>query len=377
MRVFRSYVFCNYVFCNYRDSRLTQALNFYAGEHAYRTIQNQGLSPQSIRVILGASGGPKWFVLSHLDRYLASEWLPAIDHPLNLIGSSIGAWRMTAYANKDPVAAIDRLEHGYLNQRYSDNADADEITGKVNEFIEETLGDEPFNDLHPNRLLHLVTARCRGITAAHSSRKQAWVFTGVAASNMISRATLPRYFDRVVFRSQGGQLPLSDWDQFTTYQVPLTPDNLRQALQASGAIPVVIHGVTNPAGAPPGVYRDGGMVDYHFDLPIKPDNGLVLYPHFSPVLKPGWFDKPLPWRKVTANHYSHTLVVCPSQAFIDRLPYGKIPDRKDFETLDADTRIRYWKTVVDMNRALADEFHNLVSTGKLAERLQPITAIAR
>jgi hypothetical protein len=359
------------------DIGLTPLLNFYAGEHAFQHIQNKGLGPEDIRVILGASGGPKWFVLSHLDRYLASQWLPVIEHKINLIGSSIGAWRMTAYANKDPLTALDRLETGYLNQRYSDNANADEITAKVHDFIDDTLGESAFDDLHPDRLLHLVTARCRGMTAVSSSRTQAWIFAGVAASNLLSRTTLARYFDRVVFRSQGGQLPLTSWDQFTTHQVMLQPNNLRQALQASGAIPVVIHGVSNPAGAPPGVYRDGGMVDYHFDLPIKPEHGLVLYPHFSPVMKPGWFDKPLPWRKVSADHYSHTLVVCPSQAFINRLPYGKIPDRKDFETLDADSRIRYWNTVVDMNQALADEFHDRVSTGTLVQHLQPITAIAR
>jgi hypothetical protein len=359
------------------DSGLTQALNFYAGTHAYQHIQHHGLAPNDLRVIIGASGGPKWFVLSHLDRYLAGQWLPEIDHKIHLIGSSIGAWRMTAYANRNPLAALDRLEQGYLNQRYSDHADADEITAKVNEFIDDTLQDTAFDDLHPDRLLHLVTARCRGMTATHASRKQAWVFTAVAISNLFSRSTLPRYFDRVVFHSQNARLPLTDWDQFTTYQVPLQPNNLRHALQASGAIPVVIHGVTNPAGAPPGVYRDGGMVDYHFDLPIKPDNGLVLYPHFSGVIKPGWFDKPLPWRKVSADHYSHTLVVCPSQAFIDRLPYGKIPDRKDFEALDADSRIRYWNTVVDMNRELADEFHDRVSTGTLARHLKPISLIAR
>lgn len=352
-------------------------LKVYAGEQALTHLRQQGLQPKDVRVILGASGGPKWFVLTHLDRYLARDWLPAIQHPLHLMGSSIGAWRMAAYANLNPVAAIDRLEEGYLNQRYSDNADADEITAKVNEFVDHALGDDPMNDLHPLRHLHLVTARCKGMTASLSSRKQAFAFGSVALANAASRSLLPRHFDRVVFSSKGSQPLVEAWDQFPTHEVTLTANNLRPALQASGAIPVIIHGVETPPGAPSGVYRDGGMTDYHFDLPIKPADGLVLYPHFSNVLKPGWFDKPLPWRKVQASNYSHTLVLCPSEGFIERLPYGKIPDRKDFERLDDATRLRYWQTVIDENERLAEAFDRLCQHGGWANVARPISEIAR
>lgn len=355
---------------------MTDLLHIYAGRHALDHIREQGLAPEDIRVILGASGGPKWFVLSHLDRYIAREWLPRIPHPIDMMGSSIGAWRMAAYANLNPVAAIDRLETGYKNQRYSDHADADEITAKVVEFVDYALGDTPFDDLHPNRHLHLVTARCKGATAATSTRRQAMAFGRVALSNLVSRSSLPRYFDRVVFRSRGAQLPIEQWDHFPTHQVDLTANNLRPALQASGAIPVVIHGVSNPPGAPVGVYRDGGMADYHFDLPVKPDNGLVFYPHFSPVMKPGWFDKPLRWRKVSADHYSHTVVITPSPAFIESLPFQKIPDRKDFEKLDDATRLTYWQTVIDTNQRLVDEFDQWLQQGCPIERVRPISDIA-
>ncbi|MHA7879973.1 MAG: patatin-like phospholipase family protein [Saccharospirillum sp.] len=352
-------------------------LRVFAGEQALTHLREQGLRPADVRVILGASGGPKWFVLTHLDRYLAREWLPRLPHPVDLMGSSIGAWRMAAYANRNPVAAIDRLETGYLNQRYSDNADADEITAKVNEFVDQALGDAPMDDLHPQRHLHLITARCKGLTAARSSRTQALAFGSVALANAASRALLPRHFDRVVFSSEGRPAPVKAWDQFPTHAVTLTADNLRPALQASGAIPVIIHGVDTPPGAPPGVYRDGGMTDYHFDLPIQPDTGLVLYPHFSTTLKPGWFDKPLPWRKVQAQNYSHTVVLCPSEDFVARLPYGKIPDRKDFERLDDTTRLRYWQTVIDENERLAEAFDRLCQHGGWADVARPITEIAR
>lgn len=351
-------------------------LNLFAGHHAYQHILKFGLHPQDIRLVLGASGGPKWFVLSHLDRYLASEWVPKMPHPVELMGSSIGAWRMAAYANNNPLAAIDRLEDGYLNQRFSEHADADEVTAKVVEFIDYALGDTPFDDLLPDRHLNIVTALCKGATASRSTRQQAVAFSRVALANLVSRSNLPRYFDRVVFCSEGSELPVSQWDMFPTHRVKLTPDNLRPALQASGAIPVVIHGVTDPQGAPEGTYRDGGMADYHFDLPLKPNDGLVLYPHFSPVLKPGWFDKYLSWRKVSAEHYSHTVVVCPSQDFISRLPFGRIPDRRDFTRLDDATRFKFWQTVIDENQRLAEEFDTLSQSGQLHTLVRPISDIA-
>lgn len=350
------------------------ALDVYAGEHALAHIRENGLKPSDVRVIMGASGGPKWFVLTHLDRYLVSEWLPNTTGQIELVGSSIGAWRMSAYAHESPLAAIEALEHGYLNQRYSDRATAREVTEKLhlmlNSFID--LSD---HHNHSRFKLSIVAARTKGLTQFEQRMLQTLVFAGVAASNAVSRTSLTRWFERVVFQSTGANLPVQAWDQFTTHLAPLNPTNMRSALHASGAIPVVIEGVRNPSGAPLGMYRDGGMVDYHFDLPIKPANGLVLYPHFAPVLKPGWFDKPLPWRKVAPENYSHTVVVCPSREFINQLPHGKIPDRKDFTRFPADERIAIWQQVIDRNQQLADDFHQLTSTDRIKLTAKPISEL--
>jgi hypothetical protein len=201
--------------------------------------------------------------------------------------------------------------------------------------------------------------------------------SAVVLGNYLSRNTLPLWFDRVIFQSPGGELPVENWDKFKTSTITLCEENYRDALFASGAIPIVIEGVKTPFGAPEGLYRDGGMVDYHFDLPFKPGNGLVLYPHFSPVLKPGWFDKSIARRKISADNYSHTVVVCPSRQFIDSLPYQKIPDRKDFDKMDTETRIRYWKTAVDKSVQIAEQFDQWASTGASITDVQPIEAIAR
>jgi hypothetical protein len=100
------------------------------------------------------------------------------------------------------------------------------------------------------------------------------------------------------------------------------------------------------------MYRDGGIIDYHFDVAL---DGLTLYPHFSSTLKAGWFDKNLA-RNVRAKHYDKTVLVCPSQQFIDSLPYGKIPDRTDFTTLAPEQRLQYWRRVFLESEKLAEAF---------------------
>ena len=356
---------------------MRSAIQIFAGSEAKTHIQQRGFRPQDVRVIIGASGGPKWFVLSNLDRYLINEWLPHIDQPLDLVGSSIGAWRMSAYANTNALQRLEMLEHSYLNQRYSARPTAKEVSQSIASLLDSFIEPQELTQHHALRKLHIVAARTRGLCRVDHKTLQSLAFAGVAAANAISRHSLPVFFDRVIFHSPQGRLPLAHWDRFRTTLVELDTRNYRQALFASGAIPVVVEGVRNPHGAPSGMYRDGGMVDYHFDLPFKPPEGLVLYPHFSPLLKPGWFDKGLPWRKVQASNYARTLVVCPSPAFIESLPYQKIPERKDYRNFDNASRIRYWQQVIEQNNALAEALDNWLHSPDQAAVVRPIEQLAR
>ena len=50
-------------------------------------------------------------------------------------------------------------------------------------------------------------------------------------------------------------------------RIPLDARNDEDALLASGTIPLVCAPVRDIAGAPPGNYWDGALVDYHLMLP--------------------------------------------------------------------------------------------------------------
>ena len=95
------------------------SLEVHAGGAAREALLRNGLRPELFGTLVGASGGPKWLVLSALDRLLF-PWLGRaleVRH-LRTIGSSIGAWRNLCLALPDPAAAIRRLEQAYIDQRY-------------------------------------------------------------------------------------------------------------------------------------------------------------------------------------------------------------------------------------------------------------------
>jgi hypothetical protein len=54
------------------------------------------------------------------------------------------------------------------------------------------------------------------------------------------------------------------------------------------------------------------------------------------------------------------VLICPSDAFLANLPFGKIPDRGDFRALPPAKRVSYWETCVRESGRLAEAFHNLI-----------------
>lgn len=351
-------------------------LRFLAGYRALEKIRDGGLRPGAVRTIPGAAGGPKWLVLSHLDRALWGTWLKDMPGPVNLVGASAGAWRFAAAAQADPVAALDRLEHAYVNQRYDLDPSPAVVTATAEKIIQSFVADSAAGEilLNPVRHLHVVTARSRHLIASDTRVFLAAGFGAAVLANTVSRGLLGGFLERVVFHHPGSSGYLRG-AYASGVRVPLSAGNLREALLASGSIPFVMESVAAPKGAIPGRYRDGGLVDYHLDLPYGVDpEGIVLFPHFVPKVIPGWLDKFVPWRRASRENLTDVVVVCPSEEFTRSLPMGKIPDRNDFYMFKGrdDERIRLWEATIARCRELADEFLETVASGDVRKRVEPL-----
>ena len=352
----------------------TQNLVFKAGPGAFDTIRRHGFSAEQIGTIAGASGGAKWLVLSQIDRVILESIVPKLQGPVHLIGTSIGAWRFSCYAQNDPVAAIERFETAYIDQSYSEAPDIHEITAKSREILSEVLGETGVAEIldHPVFRTHVMAVRARNIAASEQQHVLATALVVAASLNAVSRRTLGWFFERALFFDARDLPPFFDVAGFPIQKIMMRHNNLEDAIVATGSIPLVLSGVRDIPGAMPGVYRDGGVIDYHLDLPHADSDKLALFPHFFDRIVPGWFDKRLGWRRPDPVNVDRTILVSPSEEFVSSLPNAKIPDRTDFRTFEPRERVRVWRDVVAACERLAGELHDVLEKGQLESRLRPL-----
>lgn len=358
---------------------MQSSLQIYAGPTALASIRANGIHPEQFKVMVGASGGPKWFVLFGLDRYLFGDFLPRRRDALYTLGSSAGAWRMCCLATADPVAAIERLAKLYSEEQYSDRPTTREITEKAELMLTGTLGPSGAAEIAANKTIHttIIADRSRGLGSSRRKGMQAASLGAAALANIISRRSLSLFFERTLFSTLGAASPWSGEDDLRTASVQITEDNIVPAMMATGSIPYVLDGVRDIPGARPGLYWDGGITDYHLDMDYHAGEALVLYPHFSSAVIPGWFDKPLSWRRAQEANLDRVVMITPSPSFVAGLPNGKIPDRNDFENLSAEERVRCWRLVLAASERMADDFAALVEHGTGLEQILPIAQRSR
>ena len=349
----------------------TSLLTIKAGATAYQQVREQGLRADDVDLLLGASGGPKWFVLQGMDRYLFGDFLSNKSQPLNTLGTSAGAWRFAALGQDDPVAASELFARLYSTQTYSEHPDRHEITREAKKLLERYVPATAIEQILTQDRVHhhFIVARCLRSTAAENKRQVLGLLSS-AFANSLNRANLGRYYERVMFHHPHSSLSFCrHWHDLPTRFVELGRSNFAPALLATGSIPMVLEGVRDIPGAPPGVYRDGGITDYHFDVDLSKVDGLVLYPHFHQEVIPGWFDKRMKRRRTTGRDWPNVVFVSPSEQFVKSLPYGKIPDRTDFQKLPAKERIEYWRKAIAAGQRMGDELREVIESGAIRERV--------
>lgn len=335
---------------------MSTPLLIQAGPQAITQMKKHGLRAADISLMIGASGGPKWFCLYGLDQYFTGNFFAKRDTPLQLLGSSAGAWRFACYAQQDAQAASARFCQAYRTLCYPKTATRAEVSAKSVDILKAIFPTEQHIQQvveNPIFQLNFVVAKSRALTRRRSQTGLIASLTLAAAANAMKRQLLGKFYQRLLFQHPASPAMLPQSLDLPSSRQPLTTENLTQALLATGAIPLVIDPVLEIAGAGKGHFVDGGITDYHFDWPFQSE-GLIVYPHFYPHLSPGWFDKNLPWRQRKSAPSQQMVLISPSAAWIKSLPYGKIPDRTDFSRLSDTQRIEYWYEVTERSFELSD-----------------------
>jgi hypothetical protein len=276
------------------------------------------------------------------------------------VGASIGAWRFAAACCGKPEAALADFARGYSEQRFPLKPSARYVSDSARALLNELFAGREEEILSSaGYRLHVLAVRGRWTGRPDTKLSTSLGFGMAAMANALGRRHLARFIERTVFHDARDRLPFRDrFDAFHTHAVPLVRGNLGEALMASASIPLVLEGVSGIPDAPPGTYWDGGIIDYHLHLPYHHAEGLVLYPHFTDRIVPGWLDKPMPWRRARGEWLDNVVLVSPSREYLARLPHGKLPDRGDFKRFahDYEGRMKYWRHAMGESDRIAEAF---------------------
>jgi len=348
-----------------------------AGQRAYKIIKDGGFNFDSISSYFGPAVGPRWLIASGFDLTLLTKGILGRANAVHLIGSSAGAWRFAAWLQPQATECYRKLIDAYINVKYFRDDTPSTVLTKLTSVINEYLEDDalPFALLNKNYRLSIITTRSRGLVASENIWLQKIGLVTCYLFNYFSRNNIYRFAERVVFYNGFKPPPFCFKPQFRGRFVLINEVNFKYAVMASGAIPLVVAGVHNIYGAPRGVYRDGGLIDYHLthQLAAK-ENDLILFFHHQERIVPGWLDKKIVRRVPDAEALSNVLMVFPSQSFIETLPDGKVPDRDDFLTYidNHDQRIKNWHKTVELSAPLGEDFLELVESGRLRDVVEKL-----
>ena len=362
-------------------------LEIRAGRRAYEHIMANGLSPEDVRMVFGASGAAKWLSIAGLDSAIFGDWLDGSQHPIDVFGTSVGAIKLVAAMQADPKARIADLSEAYIQQRYEQRPSADEIQRQGERILDAALGDDGIRQLleHPHYRYHCGAVLCEGALATAKTTSQALALSHLALLNLVDKSRMSKSLKRVILSAPAAAQNCAKFraaDGFTTLYCELNKNNLREAVRASGSIPIYMHGVDwleddyvgderrgnegSHSNLVSGVLRDGGLLDYHpspsnFDTG---DSGLVLYPHFFSRIVETWFDKFLPWRHLPEEKNDNVVLLCPSQEYIDSIRLQRIPDRADFSRYMGkdDLRMELWREATQRSYQLGEEWLECVES---------------
>lgn len=352
-------------------------LRIKAGKEAYGLIKDGGFTLDMVAAYFAPAGGPRWLVASGFDLALLKSQLLGNKQAVLLVGSSAGACRLAAWLQPEAEMSYRRLIDAYIAMPYHRQDSPGVVLNALSEVINAYVAEDALSFALSSKQYRLAvnTVRAKRLLASDRPLIQ-WLGMGMCfVANCLDRSYLDYFAERVVFY-MGAKPPDFCFEKgFRGRFAALSEINFRHVLLASAAIPLVVAGVHDIYRAPVGVYRDGGLVDYHLTHRYtKQKEGITLFFHHQERIIPGWLDKRLMSRKPAARSLNNVLMVYPTQEFVAELPGERIPDRVDYLTFinDPQQRMANWRQVVTSVAPLGEEFLELVASGKIRDLVEKL-----
>ena len=348
-----------------------------AGKNVYEVIQDGGFDFDKVTTFVGAASGPRWLLASGFDLSLLQNGVLGNSRPVLLAGASAGAMRFAAWMQPEPEKSYEKLIEMYISMDYTRKDKPETILQSIRDLIDSYIDDDaiPFALANKKYRMAIITARAKSLAISDVKLLQGLAVGTGFLFNAVNRRLIHKFFERVVFHNSPVPLPFCQDNDFRGLTIALNDINFKHVLLASSAVPFAVAGVRDIYGAPNGTYRDGGLTDYHLNQKYAGEKGTITFMfNHQKRLIPAWLDKGLRYRRPTGRCKEDLLMVSPSEEFIRKLPYGRVPDRVDFKRYaeNLSGRIRNWRHVVQSSKYLGEDFLELVESGKLRDHVKKL-----
>ncbi|MEN6422958.1 MAG: hypothetical protein ABFD76_13530 [Smithella sp.] len=205
-----------------------------AGTKIYQIIKDGGFNFDSVSTYFGPAVGPRWLVASGFDLTLLSEGFLGRLKPVQLVGSSAGAFRFAAWIQPEAIKSYHKLMNAYIEMKYTkqDTPETllEKITGIVNEYLEDDA--LPFALANKKYRLVIITARARGLVAFQNAAIQKLGLATCFVLNYFSRNNIHKFAERVVFYNASKPPAFCLKSYFRGSYVPLNEVNFKYAVLA-------------------------------------------------------------------------------------------------------------------------------------------------
>jgi hypothetical protein len=348
-----------------------------AGKRAYEIIRDGGFHFDRVTTYFGPATGPRWLIASGFDLALLKSNLLGQHNSIHLVGSSAGAMRFAAWLQPEPEKSYRTLMENYIGMTYTRNDTPATVLESLVNLANNYIEDDALSFALANKKyrLAIITARARNLVASELKYVQNLGLGICFLFNAINRSYIHDFAERVVFYNGPTPPRFCLLPDYQGRYIRLNEINFKYAVMASGAIPLVVAGIKDIYGAPSGIYRDGGLIDYHLTHNYARTNeDIILFFNHQERIIPGWLDKKLSYRRPKEEILDNVVMIYPTETFIAGLPGGKIPERDDFAKFidNPSARIKNWWRAVELAQPLGEEFLELVESNKIKAVVEKI-----
>ncbi|KAI9347998.1 hypothetical protein DFJ73DRAFT_836164 [Zopfochytrium polystomum] len=293
------------------------------------------------KVFFGPASGPRGFATCGFERELCALAREGkLSNEKWLAGASTGALRFVALITSlvSEADASDQLKEHFCEMTYRIGDTPAILRGMMEACYRICLPPSHIDAVlnHPTLRLAIFVAQVNPRYADYPEWRFKCLAAWYAARHVFDTTKVAEMLSRVCFYS-GDEAPefLADGlgGKESVRFVKLTRDNIYEVLHATTCVPYVQEHCTHITGVGTGLFFDGALTDFsmntHLTSPSHP--GLLLSDSLTRLsLRPTVFDSYTPWRAPPAALFTHASVVCPTQAFVDRLPDRKLPHIRDW-----------------------------------------------